>query len=179
MCTIDTQPNKQAGTQFVQLRRKQGSHTPRRKGCGGPSPHEEELHGHAGKPSHGEVLPGLCSLWPVSWSLFPHWTALGYQRLRLSVHQCRNNPQDNRGGSRRGQLSYLPGKVRHTRLVPRKSDVFNPRAFNQGFYNCGSKVGSLTRLWGEQGLHSLNLISGDPGSLVVGSPSLDDLLWSL
>ena len=129
--------------------------------------------------SHGAVLPSLCSLWPVSWSLFPHWTAIGYQRLRLSVHRCQINPRDNCGGSRRGEISYLPVKGRQTRLLPRKSDVFNPRAFNQGFYNCGSKVGSLTRLQGEQGLHSLNLISGDPGSLVVGSPSLDDLLWSL
>ena len=85
--------------------------------------------------SHGAVLPGLCSLWPVSWSLFPHWTALGYQRLRLSVHRCQINPRDNCGGSRRGELSYLPVKGRQTRLLPRKSDAFNPRAFNQGFYN--------------------------------------------
>lgn len=55
----------------------------------------------------------------------------------------------------------------------------NPREFNQGFYNCGSKAGSLTRLRAKQGLHSLHLISGDPGPVVVSSPSLDDLLWSL
>ena len=55
----------------------------------------------------------------------------------------------------------------------------NPREVNQGFYNCGSEVGSLTRLRAEQGLHCLHLTSGDPGSVVVGSPSLDDLLWTL
>ena len=36
----------------------------------------------------------------------------------------------------------------------------NPGGFDEGFYNNGSKMGSLTRLGGEKDFHSLNLLSG-------------------
>ena len=35
-----------------------------------------------------------------------------------------------------------------------------PQMIYEGFYNSGSKVGSLTRLGCEQGLHSFHLVSG-------------------
>ena len=49
----------------------------------------------------------------------------------------------------------------------------HPREPDEGFYNSGLKVGSLTRLGCEQGLDSLTLISDGQ------SPDLDEFLWSL
>ena len=52
----------------------------------------------------------------------------------------------------------LPGKGRHTGLLPQEN-VSTPEDLMKGFYNRGSKAGSLTRLGCEQGLHFLNLLS--------------------
>ena len=60
----------------------------------------------------------------------------------------------------------MPGKGAHSGLWPRKTVCPNPRGFDEGFYNSGSKAGkSLTRSGCEQGLHFLNLISG--GRLLI------------
>ena len=67
----------------------------------------------------------------------------------------------------------LPGKGEHTRLLPQKTMCPNPRGSDEGFYNSGSKMESLTRLGCVKGLHSLNLVSGG------WPPNLDELLWSL
>ena len=62
MCIIETQPNKQASTQFVQWRQKQGSYTPRRKGCGVPRPMRRSSMDTQVNHSHGALLP---CLWPL------------------------------------------------------------------------------------------------------------------
>lgn len=62
MCIIETQPNKQASTQFVQLRQKQGSYTSRRKECGVPRPMRRSSMDTQVNHSHGALLPGL---WPL------------------------------------------------------------------------------------------------------------------
>ena len=58
----------------------------------------------------------------------------------------------------------LPGKGGHAGFCLEKLCVSPARGFDEGLYGSGSKGGgggSLTRLGcGEQGLHSLNLISG-------------------
>ena len=98
----------------------------------------------------------------------------------------------------------LPGKGRHTRLLPWKTMCLNSRELGEGFYNSGSKVGFLTRLEWEQGLHSVisgvtllilmsfsvpfNLMSGDfltapPLNLPFGtqgrSGKLESCLWEM
>ena len=98
-----------------------------------PPPHEEELHGHAGEPFTRRTPSRSVAFAQFSGFCFHTGLPSCYRRLRFSVHRCRIKPQDNFGGSRRGELSYLPGKGRHTRPLPRKSEVFNPRELNQGF----------------------------------------------
>ena len=61
----------------------------------------------------------------------------------------------------------LLGKGGYSGLLPSKTMCPNQGGFDEGFYNNGSKMGSLTRLGGEQGLQSLNLISG--GLLILMS----------
>ena len=47
-----------------------------------------------------------------------------------------------------------------TQLLPQKTMSLNSSELDEGFYNSGSKVGSLARLGCEQGLYSLSLIAG-------------------
>ena len=69
-------------------------------------------------------------------------------------------------------LFVLPGKERPTMLLPQKIMCVKPRILNEGFYDGGSKMGSLTRTGCKQGFHLLDLIPGDQ------SANLDELLWS-
>ena len=72
----------------------------------------------------------------------------------------------------KGVFLVLPGKERPTMLLPQKIMCVKPRILNEGFYDGGSKMGSLTRTRCKQGFHLLDLIPGDQ------SANLDELLWS-
>ena len=75
--------------------------------------------------------------------------------LRTSA---KSNPGDRvLGETEEDSFITLQGKGRHSSLLPVRH---NPRGSDEGFYNSGSKVGSLTRLGCEQGLHSFHLVSG-------------------
>ena len=64
----------------------------------------------------------------------------------------------------------LPGKGGHSRLLPSKTTCPKPGGFDEEFYSSSSRVGLLTRLGSEQGLHSSSLFSGN---------LLHELLWFL
>ena len=57
-----------------------------------------------------------------------------------------SNPGDRvLGEVEKDSFIALPGKGEHTGLLSRKTMCPDPRGFDGGFYNGGSKVGSLTR----------------------------------
>ena len=118
---------------------------------------------------------------------------------------AKSNPRDRVLGEVEKNSSVTsPGKGRHTRLLPWKTMCLNSREFGEGFYNRASKVGFLTRLEWEQGLHSrisgvtlltlmsfsvpFNLVSGDfltapPLNLPFGTQGrswkLESCLWEM
>ena len=96
--------------------------------------------------------------------------------LTLKAQHLCTGAESNLGDRVLGEVeknSCIAGKGGHSGLLPQKAMCPNPRGFDEGFYNSGSRVGSLTRLGCVQGLHSFNLISGGR------TPNLDELLWSL
>ena len=101
---------------------------------------------------------------------FGGWTC--YRKLQpLCTPGAESNLRDRvLGEVEKDSFITLPGKGRHTQLLPWKTMCPNLGGFDERFYNSDSKIGSLTRLWCEQCLHSLNLVSGG------WSPNLDELL---
>lgn len=137
MCIIETQPNKQASTQFVQLRQKQRQlHIQEKRLV--PTPYEEGSMDKQVNHSHRALLPGL---WPLD-SFLVSVSTLDWPRVTKDSDslytRCRIKPQDNFGGSR--EESFLiyqtkgdtPGLCRRVRCC---------KELNQGFYNCGSSLG--------------------------------------
>ena len=62
-------------------------------------------------------------------------------------------------------LTALPGKGGLKKLLR----VPAPRGFDEGFYNSGSRAGSLKRLVGVQGLLAFNSVSGGPVLILMSS----------
>ena len=92
--------------------------------------------------------------------------SLWCQKLRFSA--LVSNLRDRvLGEVEKDSFIALPGKGGHSRLLPQKTMCPNPREFDEGFYNSGSRVGSLTRLRYVQGLPSFHLSQMVSGGLLI------------
>lgn len=133
----DSQPNKQASTQFVQLRQKQGSYT-HPAGAGFPA-HEEGLHGQAGKSfTPGHSFPSVA--FGQFRFLFPHWTGLVTKDSDSLYTDAESNPKTIFGGSRRGYFLFTRQRETHQASASERVRC-STLGIESGFYNRGSKVG--------------------------------------